>query len=171
MRRFLLLMAITLLSAPAYAGEGLGYVNPGPMLAFVSSDEGDVIAPGFELSYMSFASNHAWDTGRGAFAQIFRYGDDDTRMALGLQGGSLIGGELGLAYRTAHGSYAGTPGAHLGLYLSFAVVTMSLRTSLALMKKDAGKPTSGNELAFVLGLKAPVHVHGSDRTFRFMGGG
>lgn len=170
MGRFFLALVLLFLSKPARA-EGLGYVNPGPMLAFVSSEEGDVIAPGFELSYMNFPQSHAWDTGHGAFGQIFRYGDDDTRMALGLQGGSIIGGELGLAYRTAHGSYAGTPGAHLGLYLSFAVLTMSLRTTVAFMKKDTGKPTSGNELGFVLGLKAPVHVHGGDRTFHFMGGG
>ena len=138
------------------ADEPGGWIIPG-FLFGPTFGTPHAFAIGGELSFMAYRSkNDAW--GMGAFTQLQHYGGSDaglSRWAAGLQGGGIVGAELGVDHRAASGLYAGTTGAHIAPYVSIGILTAAVRLTAPLASSGAGT-AYGTEIALAFGVKVPI---------------
>lgn len=154
-----LLVPVGLLAAPNALAAGAS-VNPGLLVSGVVGDN-SAFGLGGELSFMVFPQHRviSEQVGFGAFAQAQSYNFDHGRYALGLQFGSLIGGEIGWAYREGTSSLNPSQGLHLALFLSAGVAALSLRSTVPLQTDNRPlREDPGFEFAFCLALKVPLKV-------------
>lgn len=154
-----LFVPVGLLLAPNALAAG-GSVNPGLLVSGVTGDN-SAFGLGGELSFMVFPQSSAIteQIGFGAFAQAQSYNFDHGRYALGLQFGSLIGGEIGWAYRERSESLNASSGLHLALFLSAGVAALSLRSTVPMQTSNQPlREDPGFEFAFCLALKVPLKV-------------
>src|SRR5262245_54891376 len=95
----LCVLPLGLLLAPDALADG-ATINPGFMISGVTGDE-SYFGLGGELSFMYYPANtYILDQiGFGGFLQAQTYDTSFGRYAAGVQVGSFVGGELGLAYR------------------------------------------------------------------------
>jgi hypothetical protein len=153
------LLPVGLLFAPDAHALGAS-INPGLLISGVTGD-----APAFglggELSVMLFPSKRTIveQIGFGGFFQAQSYDSEYGRYAAGVQVGSLLGAEMGWAYREQSGTLNSSHGLHLALFGSLGVPVLSLRTTIPLQTShDPTRSDPGFELAFCLALKIPMVV-------------
>jgi len=109
---------------------------------------------GGEASYTYFPSREP--TGFGGFVQRQAYPLDSIRTAVGAQFvHSLIGAELGWAYRSAAGTQEGTHGLHLAPFVSIGFLHVAPRGTIAFRSDDR---SWGTEFALTVGLKTPFQA-------------
>ena len=149
-----LVAVATATTAQSARAEG-GYVLLGPL---ATPTAGHVPATGWgaELSTMYYEHQYS-AVGFGAFAQAQSYvGSASThgRYAAGIQAGYLLGGTLGLAYRSAADTYAGTTGVQFGPYASLGLISIGTRFVIP-VSHGAGE-SYGFEMGLEIALKFPL---------------
>jgi hypothetical protein len=153
------LVPVGLLVAPDAHALGAS-VNPGLIISGVTGDS-PAFGLGTEFSMMLFPRERTIveQTGFGAFFQAQSYDFDHGRYAAGVQIGSLLGGELGWAYREQSDALSSSHGLHLALFASLGVPVLSLRTTIPIQSRnDPTRSDPGVELAFCLSLKIPMLI-------------
>jgi len=151
------LVPVGLLLAPDAHAFGAS-VNPGLLISGVTG-ESPAFALGGELSVMLFPSRRAIieQIGFGGFLQAQSYDSEYGRYAAGIQVGSLLGGEMGWAYREQSDTLSASHGLHLALFASLGVPVLSLRSTIPLQSsRDPTRSDPGFELAFCFALKIPM---------------
>lgn len=159
-----LLATLPLLLAPSAANALGATINPGIIISGVVGPQ-SAFALGGEASFMLWPSSGVIQDhiGVGGFFQAQAYNFDHGRYAFGLQAGSLIGGELGWAYRERSATTAWQQGVHAAIFGSLGIIVGSVRVTLPITDgADPTHPAPGWELAFCLSLKAPIPVGNID---------
>lgn len=132
---------------PVYGVGSVGF-----LYSRVFGDDGGN-AVGGEASYTYFPDPGPPVSGFGAFFQAQAYPQDTARFALGAQFvHSVLGAELGWAYRSGGGAHDATHGLHVAPFLSLGVIHVAPRVTIAF---GSGDRSWGSEFALTFGLKAP----------------
>ncbi len=105
-----------------------------------------------------------------AFAQVQWYAEGGIRVAAGAQGTlSLVGGELGLAYRSGDADHVGTFGLHLAPFVSVDYLSLAWRLTIPLSN---ARTRWGTDSSFTFGANVPIPLSTTrfDRRFECLAG-
>lgn len=153
-----------MLHKPASAATD-AFFNPGFLFSAGSGE--NPLGLGGEASVMILGKN---DWGYGAFVQAQSYAADYARYAFGFQTGYFFGGEVGFAYLTTSQAHASTFGAHVGGFVSLAVIGAGLRFTVPFSSDSTpALPAHPVEASLVLTLKLPIPLGGTGQRFFQMG--
>ncbi len=156
-----LLTSVLAREASAQSEPSADYVLGGALVSLGTQGYG----VGVGGSFVSFA-HEPDEQGVGAFLQVQAYFDGSFRFAAGVQANrSVVGGELGLAYRTGATGHAGTLGLHLAPFLSVGFVSFAWRVTVPLTRarerwETEHAFTAGFNLVTPLGARGSGHAYG-----------
>jgi hypothetical protein len=159
-----LLLVGVLLHAPLALAEGFPergmlFLNVGGLFSETSRPEGSVPSLGAEVSLHGFVDKKV---GFGVFGQWQRVKSEQshTRFCAGPQVTyKFVGLELGAAYEKPEGLHAATASLHLAPFVSYGVLTASLRVDVPLWHAAGDTPSHGYDVGGVLAVKLPLPLN------------
>jgi hypothetical protein len=159
-------LALVSIERSAHA-DTASFITVGGLFSYVGGRH-PAAGLGGEASFMYYERSFI---GLGPFAQAQSYFGSG-RYAFGLQVGSIVGLEGGMAYRSRDETHREQWGGHVGVYGSLGVVSLAVRGTIPVGAEEPGAlPRQGGELGFALGLKIPIPIgHGHDDWFRMPSG-
>lgn len=146
------------------AGAKGGTINPGVLVSGVFARE-PAFALGGEASFMLFPEEGVIQdqVGFGGFFQAQSYAFEYGRYAAGFQVGSMLGAELGYAFREAGTDTAASHGIHAAAFGSIGFAVLSLRSTIPVADDaDATHAAPGFEFAVCFALKLPIPFGGAE---------